>query len=132
MAADLLLEIEGGEGPHPEPIAALPEVIGLSAFNDVFGDLPMIGIDPFGMASPAQCLQAADMGAHISLGVLALAFEVVTDALQVPTRPIDAVVSAALAAMLRSAGLGPETTEAASTIMSRPTSSILLESLNSM
>src|SRR2546430_6843339 len=31
------------------------------------------------------------MRAHISLGVLALAFEVVMDTLQVPTRPVDAV-----------------------------------------
>lgn len=45
MAADLLFEIEGGEGPDPEPVAALTEVIRLSAFNDVLGDLPMIGID---------------------------------------------------------------------------------------
>ena len=52
----------------------------------------MIGIDPFDMASPAQRLQAADMGAHISLGVLALAFKVVMDVLQVPARPVDAVI----------------------------------------
>ena len=56
MAADLLLEIEGGQGSNPEPIAALAEVIRLSAFNDVLGDLPMIGIDPFDMTSPAQGL----------------------------------------------------------------------------
>src|SRR4029077_310548 len=72
VAADLLLEIEGGKDPNPEPIAALAEVIHLSAFNDVLGDLPMIGIDPFDMISPAQCLEAADMGVHVSLGVLAL------------------------------------------------------------
>ncbi len=53
MAADLLLEIEGGQGPNPEPIAALAEIIHLSAFNDVLGDLSMIGIDPFYMPSPA-------------------------------------------------------------------------------
>jgi hypothetical protein len=47
MATDLLLEIEDGQGPNPEPIAALAEIIHLSAFNDVLRDLPMIGIDPF-------------------------------------------------------------------------------------
>ena len=52
----------------------------------------MIGIDPFDLASPAQSLQPANMGTHISLGVLALLFEVVTDALEVPARPVDAVV----------------------------------------
>src|ERR1700756_4340200 len=44
------------------------------------------------MASPAQCLQATDMGVHISLGVLALAFKVVTDTLQVPAPPVDAAI----------------------------------------
>ena len=64
----------------------------LSAFDDVLGDLPMIGIDPFDMASPAQCLQAADMGADESFGVLALPLKAVADTLQVPARPVDAVV----------------------------------------
>ena len=73
------------------------------------------------------------MGTHESFGVLALPLKAVADALQVPARPVDAVVvSSTLLAMLRSAGLGPETTGAASTIMSRPTSSIRLGSLNSM
>ena len=54
VAADLFLEIEGGQGPNSEPIAALTEVIRLSALNDVLGDLSMIGIDPFHMTSPAQ------------------------------------------------------------------------------
>jgi hypothetical protein len=33
MAADQLLKIEGGQGPNPEPIAALTEVIHLPAFG---------------------------------------------------------------------------------------------------
>jgi hypothetical protein len=51
----------------------------------------MIGIDPFDMTSPAQGLQAADMGADEGFGVLALAFEVVMDALQMPARPVVAI-----------------------------------------
>jgi hypothetical protein len=51
----------------------------------------MVGVDPFDVASPAQCLQAADMGADEGFGVLALAFEVVMDTLQVPARPVDAI-----------------------------------------
>src|SRR5437868_9372442 len=91
MTADLLLEIEGGQRPNSEPITALAEVIHLSAFNDVLGDLPMIGIDSLDVAGPAQCLQAADMGTHESLGVLALPLKVVADAFQVSARPEDAV-----------------------------------------
>ena len=52
----------------------------------------MIGIDPLDLAGPAQCLQAADMGTHESFGVLALPLKAVADALQVPARPVDAVV----------------------------------------
>jgi hypothetical protein len=43
----------------------------------------MIGIDPFDMTSPAQGLQATNMGAHISLGVLALALKTLADTFQV-------------------------------------------------
>jgi hypothetical protein len=71
MAADLLFETEGEQSPNPDPIAALAEVIHLSAFNDVLGDFPMIGIDPFDLTSPAQGLQATDMGADEGFGVLA-------------------------------------------------------------
>jgi hypothetical protein len=85
------------------------------------------------VAGPAQRLQAADMGAHIRLGVLALAFKVVTDALQMSARPVDAIVFGRIGGDVAvSRSWTPETTGAASTIMSRPTSSILPESLNSM
>src|SRR6202030_1263169 len=40
MAADLLVEIEGGQGPNPEPIAALAKVIRLPSLADVLRDLP--------------------------------------------------------------------------------------------
>ena len=39
LAADLLLQIDSGQGPNPEPITARAEVIHPSAFNDVLGDL---------------------------------------------------------------------------------------------
>ena len=52
----------------------------------------MIGIDSFNLTGPAKGLQAADMGTHESFGVLALPLKAVADTLQVPARPIDAVV----------------------------------------
>src|SRR5205085_3942829 len=91
VAGNLPVEADDRERPYPQPVTALAEVIGLPTLDDVLRDLPIIGIDPFDMTSPAQRLQATDMGAHISLGVLALAFEVVMDMLQVPARPVDAI-----------------------------------------
>jgi hypothetical protein len=52
----------------------------------------MIGIDPLDKAGPAQRLQSADVGTHESFGVLALPLKAVTDALQVPARPVYVVV----------------------------------------
>jgi hypothetical protein len=92
MAADLLLEIEDGEGSDPEPIAAPAKVMRLSAFNDVLGDLPMISIDPFDMASPAQGFQTTDMRADEGFGVLTLPLKAVADASQVLARPVDTAV----------------------------------------
>jgi hypothetical protein len=42
--------------------------------------------------SSPQRFQAADVGTHERLGILALPLKAVADALQVPARPVDAVV----------------------------------------
>jgi hypothetical protein len=66
LAADLLVEAKRGQRPHSEPIATLPQVVGLSTLDDVLGDPPMVGIDPLDVAAPAQCLQPADVRADES------------------------------------------------------------------
>jgi hypothetical protein len=91
IAGNLPVEADGRERPYSQPVTALAEVVSLPALDDVLRDLPMIGIDPLDKAGPAQRLQSADMGADEGFGVLALAFEVVMDTLQVPARPVDAI-----------------------------------------
>jgi hypothetical protein len=53
VATDLLVEVEGGECPDSEAIAAETMVVILNAFDDVFGDPPVVGIDPLSMPGPA-------------------------------------------------------------------------------
>src|SRR5579872_6083511 len=89
IAGNLPVEADGRERPYSQPVTALAEVVGLPTLDDVLRDLPMIGIDPLDKTRPAQRLQAADVGAHESFGVLALPLKAVADALQVPARPVD-------------------------------------------
>jgi hypothetical protein len=63
----------------------------LPAFDNVGGDLPVVGIDPLDMASPSQGLQAADMATNEGFRIL-LSLKAVADALQVPARPVDTIV----------------------------------------
>ena len=92
IAGNLPVEADGRERPYPQPVGALAEVVGLPTLDDVLRDLPIVGIESLDVAGPAQRLQSADMGTHESLGVLALPLKAVADALQVPARPVDAVV----------------------------------------
>jgi len=64
----------------------------LPAFDNVVGDLPVVGIDPLDMASPSQGLQAADTATNEGFRILALSLKAVADALQVPARPVDTIV----------------------------------------
>src|SRR5579872_4137620 len=92
IAGNLPVEVDGRERPYSQAIAALAEVVSLSTCDNVLRDLPIVGIDSLDKASPAQCLQASDMGTHERFGVLALPLKAVADTLQVPARPVDAVV----------------------------------------
>jgi hypothetical protein len=91
----------------------------------------VVGIDPLDMASPSRGLQAADVATNDGFRILALSLKAVADALQVPARPVDTIVLLGIGCDV-AAGLGQETTGATSTIMSCPTPSIRLASLNSM
>src|ERR1700758_4605917 len=57
IAGNLPVEADGGERPYSQPIAALAEVVGLPTRDDVFRDLPMIGIGSLDKARPPECLQ---------------------------------------------------------------------------
>jgi hypothetical protein len=43
----------------------------LTALGEIGGDMPVIGVDPLGMAGPAQRLKSADVRANEGLGVSA-------------------------------------------------------------
>src|SRR5579859_560254 len=92
IAGNLPVEADRRERPYPQPVAALAQVVRLPTLDDVLRNLPMVGIDPLDKARPAQCFQAADVGADISLGVLTLPLKAAVDALQVAARPVDAIV----------------------------------------
>src|SRR5437868_6372845 len=70
ITGNLPVEADGRERPYSQAVAALAEVVSLPTRDDVFRDLPIVGIDPLDKACPPQCFQAADMGTHESLGSL--------------------------------------------------------------
>jgi hypothetical protein len=43
----------------------------LTACGEIGGDAPVIGVDPLGMAGPAQRFQPADVRANEGLGIAA-------------------------------------------------------------
>src|SRR3974390_1687002 len=60
IAGNLPVEADGRERPYSQPVAALAEVAGLPTCDDVFRDLPMVGIGSLDKARPPECLQSTD------------------------------------------------------------------------
>ena len=69
--ADLLVKAGGRQDADADVRAVPCEIVGLTALGEIGGDAPVIGVDPLGMAGPAQRLQPADVGANEGLGIAA-------------------------------------------------------------
>jgi hypothetical protein len=67
------LAVEAGRRQDADAdVGAVPrKVVGLTARGEVGGDAPVIGVNPLGMAGPAQSLKSADVRANEGLGIAA-------------------------------------------------------------
>ena len=90
VMADLLVKAGGRQDADPDVGAVPREIVGLTALGKIGGDAPVIGVDPLGMAGPAQRLQPADVGANEGLGIAADAVDGGSRPLQMLGRAIDA------------------------------------------
>ena len=67
--ADLLVKARRRQDADPDVRTVPGKIIGLAPLEEIRGHAPMIGVDPLGMAGPAQRLQPADMGADERFGI---------------------------------------------------------------
>ncbi len=93
VVADLLLEARGRENADTAGRPVPREIVGLPAFGQVGRNAPLVGVDALDMARPAQRLQAPDMGSDIGCGIAAQTLDGADRLLQMPGRPIDALLA---------------------------------------
>src|ERR1700746_209529 len=96
LRCNLSLEFFRRKDLDPRPIAASRAIVGLTTFKDISGNFPMVVVDPFDVSRATQGLQPAAMRADKRLRILELSFELLADAFQVPARPVDSIVLAAV------------------------------------
>jgi hypothetical protein len=87
--ADLAVEA-GRRQDADADVGAVPrKIVGLTACGKIGGNAPVVGVDPLGMAGPAQSLKSADVGADEGLGIAADTVDGGARLLQVLGRTID-------------------------------------------
>src|SRR5258708_12894851 len=87
--ANVLGKAGGRQHAYSDVCAVPRQIVGLAALGEIGMDAPVIRVDPFGMARPAQGLQPADMGANKSLRVAADAVDSSSRPLQMLGRAVD-------------------------------------------
>src|SRR5258708_15912460 len=87
--ANLLVKAGGRQHAYSDVCAVPRQIVGLAALGEIGMDAPVIRVDPFGMARPAQGLQPADMGANKSLRVAADAVDSSSRPLPLLARAVD-------------------------------------------
>src|SRR5713226_2353710 len=91
LSLDLAFEIEGRKHANVElPIS--PGIISGGPALKIFGETPVIGVDPLDDPSPTQRLEPADMGVDEAVMVAAGNAALEPGLLQMAARPIDALL----------------------------------------
>src|SRR5882724_4071915 len=91
LSLDLAFEIEGRKDARVD-LAISPGIIGRGPALKIFGEPPMVGVDPLDHPSPTQRLEPADMGVDEAAMVAAGNAAVEPGLLQMAARPIDAIL----------------------------------------
>src|SRR5882724_11358879 len=91
LSLDLAFEIEGRKDASVD-LAISPGIIGRGPAHKIFGEPPMVGVDPLDDPSPTQRLEPADMGVDEAVMVAAGNAALEPGLLQMAARPIDALL----------------------------------------